>query len=368
MLYNKKEIISDLRIFCGIITTLIIIGMIFIYSASSVYAAEQFGNAQYFAKKQILGLLLGMFSLIVIQFIPINAIKKLSPLAFLAMLGITALTAIPFFANTIHGSSRWIKILGFSFQPSEFLKIAFILYLAYFFTRKKNSINAIVNTFIPFLLIIGLPALVLLKQPDFGLTVTLVLTSFMMLFIAQISLTRLLILLGSFIPIVSLLIYWKPYRLKRIATFLNPWADPKGSGFQIIQSLIAIGSGNFWGIGISNSKQKFFYLPMQHTDFIFSIIAEETGFIGSVLLITLFLLFLYFGLRIAWHLTDHFSMLVTAGFVLLISLQAVINIAVATALAPTKGIGLPFISYGNSALLAHLIMVGLIINFVREQR
>jgi len=258
--------------------------------------------------------------------------------------------------------------MGITFQPSEFLKIALLMYLAHFLTQKKQTINAIIHTFIPFLIILGLPCIILLKQPDFGLTVTLTLTAFMLLFIAHISIKRLIIMFGSFIPLVAALIYWQPYRLKRIATYLNPWTDPQGSGFQIIQSLIAIGSSNVWGSGISNSKQKFFYLPMQHTDFIFSIIAEETGLIGSLFLIALYILFLYFGLRIAWQLTDHFSMLATASFILFISLQAVINLAVTTALAPTKGIGLPFISYGNSAFIANLCMVGLIINMVSEER
>ena len=368
MFKTKKELQSDLRIFLGIITTLIIIGLIFIYSASSVFALEQFGSAHYYVKKQIIGLILGIGTLIAARLIPFKTIKKFSPLIFIITLGLTILTAFPFLARTVHGSSRWIKIAGFSFQPSEFLKVSLVLYLSYFLTKKEHSINALLHTFIPFLVIIGIPALILLKQPDFGLTVTLGMTSFMLLFIANISIQRLLIMFGSFIPVVAGLIYLQPYRLKRITTFLNPWADAQGAGFQIIQSLIAIGSGSFWGIGISNSKQKFFYLPMQHTDFIFSIIAEETGFVGSTLLVVLYMLFLYFGLRIAWQLTDTVAQLAIAGFVLLISLQAFINIAVATALAPTKGMGLPFISYGNSALIAHLCMVGLIINMVSEHR
>jgi len=368
MFTQRKELLTDLRIFVGIVAILIIIGLIFIYSASSVYASEQLGSAHYFVKKQSIGLVLGLIGFFCALIIPFNAIKKLSPYIFLATLSLTMLTWLPYFSRTIHGSSRWLRIAGFSFQPSEFLKLSLILYLAYFLNKKRISINSITKTFIPFLIIIGLPAIILLKQPDFGLTVTLILTSLMMLFVARFNINRLLIIGVSLIPLIGLLIYWQPYRLKRIAVFLNPWADPQGAGFQIIQSLIAIGSGNVWGVGISNSKQKFFYLPMQHTDFIFSIIAEETGFIGTFLLITLYIFFLYFGLRLAWQLTDNVAALSVAGFVLLISLQALLNIAVATALAPTKGMGLPFISYGNSALIANLSMIGLIINMVREQR
>lgn len=157
----------------------------------------------------------------------------------------------------------------------------------------------------------------------------------------------------------------RPYRLKRILTFLDPWSDPRGAGFQIIQSLIAIGSGGWYGVGIGNSKQKFFYLPMQHTDFIFSIIAEETGLIGSVILIGLFVGLLYVGLRLASLMQDMFSYLVCVGFTVLISLQAAINIAVSAGLVPTKGIGMPFISYGNSSLIAWYICIGLMLNCAR---
>jgi cell division protein FtsW len=176
-----------------------------------------------------------------------------------------------------------------------------------------------------------------------------------------------LITLGLAIPVGFFLIIMQPYRLKRILTFLHPWNDPQGSGFQIIQSLIAIGSGSWTGAGISASKQKFFYLPMQHTDFIFSIIAEETGFIGSCIILLLFTTLLYLGIKIANQLTDTFSYIVVLGFVLLTSLQAFIAIAVATGVAPTKGIGLPFVSYGNTALSCNIAMIGLISNIVHHE-
>jgi cell division protein FtsW len=168
------------------------------------------------------------------------------------------------------------------------------------------------------------------------------------------------------LPIAVSLMLLKPYRLKRILVFLNPWDDPLGSGFQIIQSLIAVGSGSFWGLGVGNSRQKFFYLPMQHTDFIFSVIAEETGFLGTFTIISLYIVLLYFGLRIAWRIQNRFASLVIAGFSMVTSLQALINIAVTTGLVPTKGIGLPFISYGNTSLVCNLLMVGIVINLARE--
>lgn len=363
MVSPKKNYI-DLNIFLSITFTLVVIGFIFIYSSSSVYALEKFGSSHYFFKKQIIGFLLGLVALAVAWFFPIKATKKLTPLIFLATLGLTALTRFSQFAVRIHGSSRWIKLLGIMFQPSEMLKLSLILYVSYFLSKKINSLNSFFSTYFPLLIILGVSSAILLAQPDFGLTVTLCATVFILFFIAHVPKSFLLSTLALLIPIGVTLIYLKPYRFKRVLTFLNPWADPKGSGFQIIQSLIAIGSGSFWGVGISNSRQKFFYLPMQHTDFIFSIIAEETGFIGALCLVMLYISFAYFGIKLALKLNDTFALFSTLGFVILITLQAITNLAVTTGLVPTKGVGLPFVSYGSTGLVCNLAMIGLIINFV----
>jgi cell division protein FtsW len=357
---------ADLSMFLISIVTLVIIGLIFIYSSSSVFALERFGSAHYFVKKQFFALILGFCALIVARFVPLDLIKYLSPWFFLGSLILTAGTLLPYLGEHIHGSSRWLKIMGFGFQPSELIKVSFILYLAYFLSKRIHRASSFMHNFLPFLCILGITSALLLKQPDFGLTVTLTLTACAMLFVAEFQTRNLVYTLLALIPIVIGLICWKPYRLQRILTFLNPWSDPQGAGFQIIQSLIAIGSGRYSGVGIAHSKQKFFYLPMQHTDFIFSIIAEETGFIGCCFLILLLTIMLYFGYRIAWHMSDPFCVFATFGFVTLITLQAIINLTVATGLAPTKGIGLPFVSYGNTALICHLIMVGLIMNMVNE--
>jgi len=200
------------------------------------------------------------------------------------------------------------------------------------------------------------------------MTVTLLLTTIILFFCAHAQIKHVIITLMALAASAGLLIIFRPYRLQRVLTFLNPWQDPKGSGFQIIQSLIAIGSGNWLGTGIAHSRQKFFYLPMQHTDFIFSIIAEETGLIGCVFLITLFSLLLYFSIRIAHQLTNNFNILTMLGFTIIIHLQAIMNMAVATGLAPTKGVGMPFISYGNSSLVCYLFMIGVIMNMVHETK
>jgi cell division protein FtsW len=362
MFIAKNQLKSDLNTLLSITGTLIVIGLLFIYSSSSVYALEQVGSSHYYLKRQVIGFSIGIFVFFISRFLSLKLIEKTTPLLFWSSWILTALTLVPKISLTIHGSSRWLSLGGFSFQPSELLKITFILYVARFLSKKENKKFTFTGSYLPFLVITGLVSIVLLKQPDFGLTVTLASTALIMLFIGHLPLTHLLLTLACSVPLVSVLIFTQPYRLKRIMTFLNPWSDPQGAGFQIIQSLIAIGSGSWFGSGISHSKQKFFYLPMQHTDFIFSIIAEETGFLGCSIILLLYLLFIYFGLKIAWQMKESFSVYTTLGLVILLTLQAVINIFVVTGLLPTKGIGLPFISYGNSALICSLAMIGLIAN------
>lgn len=367
MLYKSSSKKMNLLLLMSIVLCLLIMGFIFIYSASSVYALERFGSAHYYAKRQLFGLFLGIIALIIGRIIPRTTLEQYAPLFFIGSLLITLGTCIPYISVSIHGSSRWLSIAGITFQPSELLKVSYILFLAHFLQKKSLKTKTFIYAYIPFIIILSIVSLVLLLQPDFGLTVTLVITGCIMAYVAQFPVQHMIYTLIAGIPIVIGLVLTKPYRFKRILTFLNPWQDPKGSGFQIIQSLIAIGSGSYWGTGIAHSKQKFFYLPMQHTDFIFSIIAEETGFIGVLFLITLYVLFLYLGLRCATLVKSLFAYYSIIGFVTLITLQALINIAVTTGLVPTKGIGLPFISYGNTSLICTLLMVGIMINFIQEK-
>lgn len=367
-LHTEKQnpIFSAQALFLFAVGGLLTIGIIFVYSSSSIYAYERLGDSGYFVKRHLFGIALGLFGAVFCSIVPPGFFKRIAPWAFLLTLFLTVLTLLPIFAQTIHGSSRWLRLGICTFQPSELLKYAFILYLAYFFEKKGTGILSL-HTYIQFLCILGITGFTLLLQPDFGMTVTLCITGIALAFIAGIRTKHLVSTLLCLLPIALLLVYLKPYRVKRILIFLNPWADPRGSGFQIIQSFIAIGSGSLWGVGIGQSKQKFFYLPMQHTDFIFSIIAEESGFAGSCVVILLFMLFLYAGLRLAFNQERLFERYTICGCVVLLSLQALINIAVTTGLVPTKGIGLPFISYGNSSLASTVAMVGLILNFARPR-
>lgn len=357
---------TNLLFFLGVVTCLIIFGLVFVYSASSVYALGKFGSAHYYVRQHCLGIVVGLIALCAGRYIPCSWVESYAGLAYLAAFLLTSLTLVPPFGISVHGSRRWLHLIGPTFQPSEILKIAFILATARFLSKKELKIQQDpgFQSYIPFLCLIGLNSLLLLVQPDFGLTVTLASTAFVVAYTAGLPLKKVgYTILGAIPPLVALILL-KPYRFKRILTFVDPWSDPKGAGFQIIQSLIAIGSGSIWGTGITQSKQKFFYLPMQHTDFIFSIIAEETGFLGVLFLISTYILLLYFGLRCATVLRSAFARYSIIGFVILLSLQACINIAVSSGLAPTKGIGLPLVSYGNTSLVCTLFAIGLIINFI----
>lgn len=359
---------SDVRFFLGIVITLTLVGLVFIYSASSIFALEKYGSAHFFLKKQAFFLLPSLAGFFFFALVPLSLWRKFAPLLFLFSLGLTALTFVPGLALRCHGSNRWLVVAGFGFQPSELLKLFFFMYLGFFLEKKQNKIKSLFYTYIPFLIILGVTFVILLRQPDFGSVITIFSTALMLFFIAECKMFYLVVTGLCACPLIVYLVLTKSYRLNRVLIFLNPWADPQGRGFQIIQSLIAIGSGNVWGMGISNSKQKFFYLPMQHTDFIFPIIAEEVGFVGSMLLISLYVLFCFLGLRIAMSLQTPFAFFTSLGFVLFISLQSVINLMVTSGLLPTKGLGLPFISYGGTALVCLWCMIGFIVNCARAER
>lgn len=368
MALPESRLQNDVKMLVGIAAVLTIVGIIFVYSSSSVLALEKYGNDCFFLKKQVAYLGIAILGFFAFALIPLNLLKKYAPVLFGASLIATALTMAPFFGIRVNGANRWLNLIFFSLQPSEFLKASLIMYMGYFLDKKRHRLKSFLYTYLPFLLVLGITFGLLLKQPDFGSVVTLFSTALVLFFVAECNMQYLLITMLCACPAIIYLVLSKSYRLSRILIFLNPWADPHGKGFQIIQSLIAIGSGELWGLGISNSKQKFFYLPMQHTDFIFPIIAEEAGFIGGIGLIALYTALLFFGLRIIIQLRDSFSLFTSLGFLVLITIQAIINLMVSCGLLPTKGLGLPFISYGGTALIVAWCMIGFVVNSAREER
>jgi cell division protein FtsW len=252
-----------------------------------------------------------------------------------------------------------------SFQPSELANMAIIIYMADFITRKGNMIKNFIRGFLPPIGVLVIVALLLLMQPDLGTILAITGVVFIMLFVAGVRTTHLLSVILTSLPVLYLLIFSVPYRRIRILAFLNPWFDPKGSGFQIIQSQIALGSGGIFGVGLGHSKQKLFYLPAAHTDFIFSIIGEELGLLGTLGVIILFMIFIQQGIKIIKNAQDKFGYFLSLGLVLMISLKAIINIGVSCGMLPTKGLPLPFISYGGSSLIFDMVGIGILINIAR---
>jgi cell division protein FtsW len=365
-MYTRYYTLFLLRMLLIVVCILLIIGIIFVYSASSVFALATYGSVHYYFKRHLFGIIIGSCAFGIVQIIPTILLQRISPFLFYSAFLLSAATLLPRWSCAVHGSSRWLSLFGFTFQPSELLKVTLPLYTAYLLAKSAHRHRSYHTCYILLLCIVGATSIVLLKQPDFGLTMTLLMTMLIMLFLIQCNIKHIIYGICSLVGIGISLIAMRPYRIKRLLVFLDPWHDPQGAGFQIIQSLIAISTGHWTGIGISGSKQKFFYVPMQHTDFIFSIIADETGFLGCLVLICLYLTFLYLGLTIGLQLRDFFAQYVTIAYTILISLQVIINLAVTTGLVPTKGIGLPFISYGNTALVCAMMMIGIITRMTRE--
>ena len=346
---------------------LVLIGCIFIYSSSSIFALESHGAAHYFVTRQLAAAAASFVLMIIIAHIPLSLIQTVTPWGFAFSLLVMSIPfTLPSHARIVHGSARWITIMGTSLQPIEFTRVIFILMLAFIMAKPTFAHQSFWRSIASIATVTGPLVVLLLLQPDFGQAFLCTVTALLMFTMIQQDLKHMVTLLGFGLCGTILLVIMKPYRLRRFLTFLHPWKDPQGAGFQIIQSLIAIGSGGITGIGIGQSRQKFFYLPMQHTDFIFSIIAEETGLWGTCLLIILYAIILYCGVYLSWHASNPFAQLAIFGHTTCLSLQAIIYLAVATGLAPTKGIGLPFVSYGMSSLIAHGCMLGIIIACVRN--
>jgi len=344
---------------------LICIGIVMIYSASSIYALERYKDSLFFLKRHLSFLAIGIFLAFWVMGIDYKSLKRWArPLIMLSTL-LLILVLIPGIGREVAGARRWFRFKFISFQPSELANLTIIIYIADFINRKGDTIRTFLKGFLPPMFILGVVSLLILMQPDLGTTLALGIVVFIMLFVAGIRPAYLLSIILLSLPVLYMLIFSVPYRRMRILAFLNPWLDPKGSGFQIIQSQIALGSGGIFGQGLGHSKQKLFYLPAAHTDFIFSIIGEELGLLGTVSIIILFIIFIQHGLKIVKNAPDKFGYFLSLGLILMICLKAVINIGVSCGLLPTKGLPLPFISYGGSSFIFDIISVGILINIAR---
>jgi cell division protein FtsW len=358
----KKEDKTPDIILLLVTLILVTVGTAMIYSSSSIIALEKFKDSQYFLKKQILFVFLGLILMVLMTKIPYTQLKKAAYPGMLLSIILLIFLLIPSVGIKRGGATRWLSVGGISFQVTEMLKIAMVVFLAHLLARKASQLKDFGKGILFPLIIISLVILLVLLEPDFGTALIIATILFLMLSIAGSRIKHLLLLMTAFIPVGILLILHKGYRLARLTAFLDPWKDASNTGFQIIQSLLSFGSGGTFGVGIGDGMQKLFYLPEPHTDFILSTIAEESGFIGVTIVITMFALFALRGFMIALKAPDLFGTLLAAGLTMVITLEAVINIAGVMGLIPLKGLVLPFLSYGGTAFIMSMTAVGILLN------
>lgn len=343
---------------------LCLFGLVMIYNASSLLAERSHHDSFYFIKKQLQWSLIGLIAFVAASRVEIGRLRAwIIPMAALVFL---LLTSVLLFGAEINGARRWIGIGPFTLQPSEMAKLFTVLYLAHYIAKKEDRLKSFLDGTAPPLVVIGLMSLLILVEPDLGTTVVILSLTLSLLFLGGMPITQLLSLLGMIVPFLTYWIVSSPYRLERILTFLNPWKEPFGSGFQVIQSQIALGSGGLTGTGLAEGKQILFFLPEPHTDFIFAVIGETFGLLGTLFVLALFSAILWRGGRTALLIETPFHRLLAIGMTLVMTLPALLNMGVVTGLLPTKGLPLPFLSYGGSSLLANSIALGLLYNLSRE--
>ena len=338
------------------------IGIVMVYSASSAVALQRYGNDFYFLKKQALFAGMGICALVACRHLPY---RWLVPLAYpLLTLALVLLGAVVLSGQgvTAGGSTRWLRLGPINFQPSEVARFALVVYLAYSLSRKQTRVKEFSIGFLPHIIVLALMCSLILLQPDFGSAVILAAITWIMLFVGGVRLRHLALALAVAAPLVVYAAILEPYRLQRLMVFMDPWSDPTGDGYQITHALMAFGSGQIWGSGLGKGMQKLFYLPEPHTDFIFAVIGEELGLVGVGAILLLYGLIVWRGYSIARHAADPFAMLLALGLTTALALQICINMAVTLGLLPTKGLTLPFLSYGGTSLLMSMAMVGILMN------
>jgi len=347
-----------------LLTTLILIaiGVTMVYSSSAILAREQFGDNLFFLKRQLASLVVGFGALYAGLRIPLTLYCRFAYPILISAIILLSLVHIPGLGSTVGGATRWLSFAGFSFQPSEYAKVALVFFMAYMLDKKKDSLRSFGVGFLPPMLIsLALIFLVLLGK-DLGNAVLMAVTVMILMFVAGARLSYILAELLIALPAFYHLIAAVDYRRRRILAFLNPWEHSQDAGFQILQSYVAFQSGGLLGAGLGEGRQKLFYLPEAHTDFIFSVLGEELGLWGILAVIILFALWVTRGLAIAWKAPNNYMTYLALGLTLIIGWLAVLNMAVVMGLLPTKGIPLPFISYGGTSLVMSLFSVGVLLN------
>src|ERR671918_2309222 len=346
----------------GVAVVLLSAGVVMVYSASAIVAADRFQDPYFFLKKQLFWALLGSVAMLVAIRVDYRKLERWVVPALIVAGVLLVLVLVPPIGQAINGTRRWIRLGFVSFQPAELAKLAVVFYLAAFMARRQHLLGEVRRGLVPPLLVAGAFAGLVFAQPDLGNCLTLITLTFGLLYLAGAPARHLLWALAPALPLLAVAIYAAPYRLRRMTAFWDPWSDPRGSGFQIIQSWLAFGNGGLTGQGIGGPRQKLFHLPGSHTDFIFAILGGELGFVGATAFVALFAVLIWRGLRVGLRTAEPFGAYLALGITLLIATQTLVNLGVVTGLLPTKGLPLPFVSFGGSALLMTMLSTGVLLN------
>jgi cell division protein FtsW len=345
--------------------SLVIFGVVMVFSSSAVMAKAKFEDPNYFSFKQIMAAVFGLALMFVVMKVDYHLYRKPAVVFTLLSIAVALLVVVFFFAEA-RNTHRWIQFPHISFQPSELAKLALIFFLAYFLEKRKGQINNLQFTLAPVAIVLGVLTALIIKEPDFGTAVALLLTACVLLFVAGLDIKWFAIPAALAVPVFYFFVYLEPYRWNRITAFLNPSANPLKGSYQIRQALLSVGSGGIFGLGYMEGKQKLFFLPDGHTDFIFAVVGEELGLIGACAVLLMFIVFLWRGLRTSAKAPDSFGFYLALGITMMVCLQAFINMSVVLALVPTKGIALPFLSYGGSSFVVMLAAVGILLNVSQQ--
>lgn len=344
--------------------SLVSIGIVTIFSASAGVVAVRYDNPWHYAARQGLFAIAGLLTMFICMAIPYRTWKKAAPILILTALGLLLLVSL--IGTPVNGARRWISIASFQFQPTEFAKLALIIYLAALISNKEERIASFKRGLLPILIVVGLLLALIMLQPDFGTALLFVMIAIMMIVIGGAHPGQLAMLGAGLIPICLLLAFGKSYRINRLVSYFNPLDHASGTGYQLVQSLYAFAHGGALGTGLGHGVQKYFYLPEAHTDFIFAVIGEEFGFVGALFVIMLFVLYLGCGFRTALKSEDTFGVLLAAGIVTMIGTQILLNLGAVTGTLPVTGMPLPFISYGGSSLLLCMASTGILLSITRD--
>lgn len=366
---KRKNFVFSKREICVILLVLFLVafGCMMVYSASCYSAEYRYKNEYFFLFKQLFGVILGIFALFFFAFVDYHILKKFKVWILIISVVLLILVFIPGFGVQSYGANRWVNLFGISIQPSEIAKFALVLFLACYLSEKHDKIKTF-KGLIPPLAIAGMLCLLVIIEPSMSVTMCLGLVTLFMLVIGGMSKKHTVLfssLAGAGVP---LLILAEPYRMKRLFAFLNPWASPQGEGFQLIQSLYSLGNGGWFGVGLFNSRQKYLFLPFAESDFIFSIIGEELGYIGCLALMLVYFLLIFFLFEIGLGAKDRFGCLLACGVGVVIAVQTLLNIAVVTGSIPPTGLPLPFISSGGTSVAVFMAAVGVAISVSRHSK